>query len=199
MKKLTIAALLALTTMSVQANNFFVQADMGTSRINTKLGDVSSLELTNKNTASARLTLGYETDNRIYALDYTHFNKVKDSINENYVSAENEAKGFSVGLQGRYKTQFGRFEPYAGARAFYTKLDYSYSNVSTQTTLFSTQKFSVSESESIKSYGAGLMLGTNFHITNNIGLHLGAEYNFPFSSDEKISIFTVQGGIRFTF
>lgn len=206
MKKIAIATLFAFSSFTANAA-FFAELGAGSSKITTKLGENNPLSekvtVTNKNVFSSRLTVGIEENQRSWALDYTHFGKVKDRVERRFVKADTEAKGYSIGLQSRLNGNFGRFSPYVGLRAFYTKLDYRYSNVNIETPVanYIGTKAVKLENETFDSYGAGIMLGTEFKLTETLGINVGAEYNLPLntSDDATISNLSVHGGLRLTF
>lgn len=213
MNKLLITSAIAYSMVSANASPLFIQVDGGSTKIKSILGSDTpgiskpKFTLTDKNTATARLTIGITEDNRTVALDYTHFNKVKDRLSNSHISAETEAKGFSVGLQGRLQHDIGRFSPYIGLRAFYTKLDYNYKDVVLNpllnTLLSQNDKRTFGKNESLSSYGVGIMLGVNLRVTNHLSLHTGAEYNYPLNiynhNGDEIQQMSFNAGLRVNF
>ncbi len=182
MKKLLIATLLAGTALSAQAENFYVQGDLGYSIVDSEINNTNAVE---DKVFTQRIGVGYDLGNVRFALDYTNFNKAKDNEKPAPDYSDGSLKIKSVGVSAIYDFhKFTTFVPYIGVRASYNH---------TNTTL-RTPSYHYVKKENRP--GLGVLAGVQRKLTNRLDLNLGAEYN---RIGNDVYNLGASAGLRFNF
>lgn len=192
MKKLLIATVLAGFSLSLQAEGWYAQGDLGYSNIAT----TDSIVELSDSSFSQRLSVGYDFGQFRIAGDYTNFGKVKttDSYGDYYDEVSLKLK--SIGITGFYQFDMNSsFKPYVGLR-----VGYNNAKVTETTGYNCSGNYCFSqrddESYSVNRVGLGIIGGIQYKIKNNLSLNLNAEYNRIAADVYQAGIHT---GIRFDF
>lgn len=192
MKKLVIAALLSTFAATSFANQddkgFYVQGDLGFSKIEIEYLD-SGFDVIDDSSFTQRLSGGYDFGRFRVALDYTNYGSYSRNVSDGYRSASLKAKITSLGLTGFYDFKsVGNFGPYVGVRLSSNQFKlsgYAYGG-----------GYSNSGAASERVGGIGILAGTQYKLTQNVSLNLGAEFN---RLSEETRQFGINAGIRYSF
>ena len=204
-KSLLALAIGALAVASTANANWYVQGDLGYSKIKAS-GDSDF----NKNKFTPSVAVGYKLGNTRFALDYTYYGKFTES-SEGMVETGNAA-GNHIVLKGTDRDElkinsFGfsaiydidlnsEFVPYVGARLSYNtfKLDNNFYATNGAT--------SYRESNSAKEhkFGYGVLAGVSYNFAPNWAVNGGVEYNRLGKFDDvKVNQYGAKVGIRYEF
>lgn len=164
MKKLLITATLASFALTAQAENLYVQGDLGYSAVDAEIYNNNIVE---DKVFTQRISIGYDFDSAIrIAADYTNFDKAKDSPSEIGIS-DSSVKIKSIGVSAIYDFhRFTDFVPYLGVRASHNRI-----------------KTNVAFLNGARAYrnagrqGLGVLAGVQRNLNERVALNIGAEYN----------------------
>lgn len=192
MKKLLIATVLAGFTVSAQAEGWYVQGDLGHSKVEVEYMS-TGFNIIDDFAFTQRISAGYDWGNWRAAIDYTNVGKLGRSVSNEYASAKVSAKITSLGISTFYNFYTGKqFTPYIGGRLSYNELK---ATVSINGRYSATGKGKVKGSVS----GVGLLGGVQYEIHKNIDLNLGIEYNRPLRLSEETHQVGANIGLRYNF
>lgn len=186
-----VTALLVAFSGTAFAQNWYVQGDVGASKLEAK----EKGEKYKDNATAFRIGAGKDSGNIRYAVDYTYFGKLQN--NETYDTDTHNAEllAHSVGVSAIYdfdtKTAF---TPYVGARTAVNVLKFEV----TETSPSSSENFSETKTQ----LGVGALAGVQYNFTPAMALNAGVEYNYLGkigNSDAKINQYGVNVGFRYNF
>ncbi|THA10517.1 opacity family porin [Rodentibacter pneumotropicus] len=174
MKKLLISTLLVSASLSAQAGNFYIQGDLGVSRIEASPDDEDySIGST---VFDQRLSFGYDFKNQFrLAIDYHNFNKAE--LDEHRVKIK------SLGITGFYDFEISNkdFIPYVGVRIAHNKAKI--------TEEYCGYSHCYSNSYSSSSGGVGIIGGIQYKLSSNLNANVAIELN-------RLASDVAQGGIK---
>ena len=187
-KTLLTLALGAFAMASTASANWYVQGDLGYSKTevdaNVKLKD-SGFE--------PRLSVGYKLQDFRLALDYTHYQDVKESYYINGVRGNAKTRIRGVGFSAIYDIPVqSALKPYVGARLAvnHLKLNDNYNN----------HGIIGHNSYEETSVGFGAVLGATYPLAPNLKLNVGAEYNRLGKVDSTdVNNYGAKVGLRYEF
>ncbi|MDH2997525.1 hypothetical protein A1D22_07295 [Pasteurellaceae bacterium LFhippo2] len=185
LSKLLIVTALSSFALSAQAEGWYVQGDLGYSRI----AEVD-YDIVKDNVLSQRVSVGYDFANKFrVAADYTNFGTAKTTY-ENLVDVSLKIK--SLGLTGFYDFNINsKFTPYVGVRLAYNKADIKASTTNTYS-----RYYTLSDSASESRLGIGALAGVQYDLAPNLKINAGVEYN-RIAAD--VAQAGVKVGIRYNF
>ncbi|WP_386697484.1 opacity family porin [Lonepinella sp. MS14436] len=191
MKKLALAIMigsLAVAT-SASASNWYVQGDLGYSKLKTD--DLS------KSRFSPSFAVGYKLNDWRFALDYSHYGKLEDTHVEQSYSQRFSAKGQGLGFSAIYDIKINSdLKPYVGARLSVNKAKIDKYEVATNQGITTAK----SSSESDYATGIGAVAGVQYSFTPKWALNGGVEYNYLGKFDDtKVKQYGAKVGIRYNF
>ncbi|STZ76688.1 opacity family porin [Bergeriella denitrificans] len=189
MKKLLLTAVLAGLSGAAAANGWYVQGDVGASRLEAK-NDTGKVKDTKP---TGRVSVGKDFGAARVAADYTYMGKVKNSESGDNFSHNAEVSAHSVGVSGIYDFHnASALTPYVGARVGLNRLD-----IDTRTVVGNS---SASASEDKTQIGIGALAGAQYQLTNNLAANAGIEYNYLGKvADAKVHQYGVNAGLRYNF
>ncbi|QEY24411.1 opacity family porin [Neisseria animalis] len=192
MKKLLLTAVLTGLSGVAAANGWYVQGDVGASKLQAKEegGKIKDTK------PYGRVSVGKDLGNFRYAFDYTYFGTLKNTDNygtDGYHKAKLNAH--SAGISGFYDFHNTTpLTPYVGLRASlnYLSLD---TNGETDTVQYS-------HSHDKTQVGIGGLVGAQYQFTDKLAANAGLEYNYLGKVgpvDTKISQYGANVGLRYNF
>lgn len=204
-KSLLALAIGALAVASTANANWYVQGDLGYSKIKTS-GDVDL----SKSKFTPSLAVGYKLGNTRFALDYTYYGK--SSVSELGSYDGPDANGGHIRLTGAEKSElkvnsFGfsaiydidlnsPIVPYVGARLSYNTFKYDSHFYASN----GTDSYTESNSSKDHKFGYGVLAGVSYNFTPNWAINGGIEYNRLGKFDDvKINQYGAKVGIRYEF
>ncbi|OOF39695.1 hypothetical protein BKK49_07565 [Rodentibacter rarus] len=205
-KSLLALAIGALAVVSTANANWYVQGDLGYSKIKSS-GDDTNFS---KNKFTPSLTVGYKLSNTRFALDYTYYGKSSHSELSSYDGADltgahihltgpekSELKLNSFGFSAIYDIDLNSpIVPYIGARLSYNTFKFDRHFYATNGT------DSYSESNSLKEhkFGYGVLAGVSYNFAPNWAVNGGIEYNrLGKFNDVKVNQYGAKVGLRYEF
>lgn len=201
---IAIGALAVVSTASANSN-FYVQGDLGYSKI--KLKDDYSFS---KNKFTPSIAVGYDFGDWRLAADYSYFGKIHDSYtnstavnatNYDIVKGNGEYKVHSLGFSAIYDINLNSaFEPYVGARIALNRhsINDSWTQVSAQGGSIMTIKGSETEKET--KFGYGVLAGVQYKLTSNLAINGGIEWNrLGKFDDTTVNQYGAKVGLRYDF
>lgn len=188
MKKLLIAAAISACALSAQAEGWYVQGDLGYSKVEIEYMD-TGFDVIDDSTFTQRISGGYDWGNWRAAIDYTNFGKLSRGATDGYTTANLDVKIKSLGITGFYDFDMGNaFKPYVGLR-----LSSNHFKLSANATQGS---YSLSDSYTDRVAGIGVLAGVNYKLTEKLDLNLGAEYNRLSAETNQVG---ANVGLRYNF
>ncbi|PJG84378.1 opacity family porin [Conservatibacter flavescens] len=178
----------ALAMASTASANWYVQGDLGYSKAevdaNAKIKD-SGFE--------PRVSVGYKLQDFRLAVDYTHYQDVKDSYQNGSVVGNAKTTVRGVGLSAIYDIPVqSDLKPYVGGRLAVNQLKLSDRYVHDRTYGEADYKET--------SVGVGALVGATYPLTPNVKLNVGAEYNrLGKVDDASVNNYGVKVGLRYDF
>lgn len=179
MNKLTIASLFLLFTLPevTQAHNWYVQGDIGQSKIKSVGINKGIL---NDQVTDLRLSLGHKFGNFRAALDYTRYGKASTSLEDgDTVTLKTNSLGFSYIYDFQYSP---KLNPFLGIRLSYNKYTASLPRYI--------------ELENNSTAGIGVLGGIQYKLSKQLSLNTNLEYN---RMSVDIGQFGAKVGLRFDF
>ena len=205
-KSLLALAIGALAVASTANANWYVQGDLGYSKIKTS-GDDSDF---NKSKFTPSLAVGYKLGNTRFALDYTYYGKSSSSelgtydgpdASGNHISLtgvdRSELKINSFGLSAIYDIDLDLpVVPYVGARLSYNTFKYDSNFYASN----GTNSYRESDSQKDHKFGYGVLAGVSYNFAPNWAVNGGVEYNRLGKFDDvKVNQYGAKVGIRYEF
>ncbi|HBO37630.1 MAG TPA: porin [Pasteurellaceae bacterium] len=196
MKKTLLAvAIGALAITSTASANWYVQGDLGYSKI--KASGMDDLDFKD-NVFDQRISAGYDFGNIRLALDYSHIGKAKDSYTvyrgmaweaSGSTSVETNAFGVSAFYDFDLKSAL---TPYIGIRLSENRLKFEDN--------WADNSGSFNYSESKTKFGYGVLAGVQYNLADNLLLNAGIEYNHLGKiEDVKVHQYSAKVGLRYSF
>lgn len=180
-----VTALLVAFSGTAFAQNWYVQGDVGASKLEEKS---TGITIKDDNTAF-RASVGKDFGKLRYAVDYTHFGKVED----NTTTYNSETKVQSLGLSALYDFDLKTaFTPYVGARVGLNRVEMDFANTSG----------SYTANESKTQFGIGALAGVQYSLTPALALNANVEYNYLGKLDlfdTEVNQYGVNVGLRYNF
>lgn len=211
MKKLLLVAALAGLSTAASANplvnnGYYVQGDVGYSKLNFKFDD----EKIKDDDVGYTVAVGKDTGMVRYALDYTNFGKIKGSgtdvteLPNGAVKKEvywGELKAHSLGLSAIYDFEtVSGFTPYVGGRLGVNQVKVEDSEVVTTTAPLSITQETYYDSEKKTKVGFGVLAGAQYAINPQLAVDAGLEYNYLGKFEEaKVHQYGAKVGLRYNF
>lgn len=211
MKKLILATVLAGLSTAAAANvlvnnGYYVQGDVGYSKLNFKFDD----EKIKDDDVSYTVAVGKDTGMVRYALDYTNFGKIKGSgtdvteLPNGAVKKEvywGEIKAHSLGLSAIYDFEtVSGFTPYVGGRLGINQVKVEDSEVVTTTAPLGITQETYYDSEKKTKVGFGVLAGAQYAINPQLAVDAGVEYNHLGKFEEtKVHQYGAKVGLRYNF
>ncbi|OOF69452.1 opacity family porin [Rodentibacter caecimuris] len=191
MKKSLLA--LAIGTLAVASSasaNWYVQGDLGYSKVKSSLGDLGDFS---KSKFTPSLAVGYKHGDWRFALDYTNYGKIEESYADQYEVSTEKLKIYGLGLSAIYDIDVNSaFKPYVGVRLSQNFFDVKYDSFT------ATERQHISEKEN--KFGYGVLAGVSYNFTPNWAVNGGIEYNRLGKFDNvKINQYGAKVGIRYEF
>lgn len=187
-----VTALLVAFSGTAFAQNWYVQGDVGASKLEAK----ENGEKFKDNATAFRIGAGKDFGNIRYAVDYTYFGKLQNNETSGTDTYNAEALAHSVGFSAIYdfdtKTAF---TPYVGARAGLNVLKFEATGTSSGAVV-------VSAEETKTQLGLGALAGVQYNFTPAMALNAGVEYNYlgkVSDADTKVNQYGVNVGLRYNF
>lgn len=171
----------------------YIQGEVGTSRLVLK----ADKEDYKDTVTNARISVGKSFGNARYALDYTHFGKVKGSASDTYSSAQSDLTAQGIGISAIYDAHNQTaLTPYVGIRAGLNRLS---GNINSRT-----NNSSYSYSETSTQLGIGVLAGVQYQVNDRLALNVGTEYNYLGKLDGdkyplKVHQYGALAGLRYNF
>ncbi|OBX00161.1 opacity family porin [Gallibacterium genomosp. 1] len=202
MKKLLVVALGALALASTAQAEWYVQGNLGYSKIKTSGLEDGNL---NKSKATPSVAIGYKLGDIRLALDYSHYGNINDHYRlydaNGYTEGKNEFKIHGVGFSALYDIDLqSNIKPYVGVRVASNKVKSSSSSVYKQNNGGTYNQVEKDASESSTKFGYGALVGASYDLMPNLALDVAAEYNILGKFDDvKVKQYGVKAGLRYTF
>lgn len=199
MKKLLAVALGALVVSATANANWYVQGDLGYSKLKVSASDSEASH--KKSVFEPRLSVGYKINELRFALDYTHYGKVKyaydNSASEEKTVGKGEYKVNGIGFSTFYDFNVDfPVKPYVGVRLALNKIKWN-DNAVDKSEDAATY---TSESASSTSLGYGVLAGASYEVAPQLSLTGGVEYNrLGKVDDAKVNQYGVKVGLRYEF
>ncbi|MFZ7155720.1 opacity family porin [Avibacterium avium] len=196
MKKLLAVALGALAISATANANWYVQGDLGYSKL--KADELS------KSRFEPRFSVGYKINELRFALDYSHYGSFTDSYstdnNSNSTTvAKDTYKAYGFGFSTFYDFDFNSpIKPYVGVRLSLNKLKFD--SVAVTTNTLNSNIESHTDSDSATTLGYGVLAGASYEVAPQLSLTGGVEYNRLGKVDDgKVNQYGVKVGLRYEF
>ncbi|QLB12556.1 opacity protein-like surface antigen [Bisgaardia hudsonensis] len=180
MRKSLLAVLVGAFTLSTASANFYVQGDLGLSKI--KFTSYSGMT---KTKIIPSLAVGYKFADWRLAIDYSHYGRFSDKVGNESLSS----KIYSLGFSALYDFNVNYdVKPYVGVRIASNSFDINNSSPG----------FLNDRKETKLGYGA--IVGGSYNFSPNWDLNAGLEYNRLGSfADTKINQYGAKVGVRYEF
>ncbi|QIM68522.1 MULTISPECIES: opacity family porin [Basfia] len=196
MKKTTLAVAIGILAISSTASaNWYVQGDVGYSKI--KASGMDDLDFKD-NVFDQRISAGYDFGDIRLAVDYSHIGKAKDHYTlfrgEQWeTSGSTSVETNSFGISAIYDFNLNTsLMPYVGVRLSENSLKFE--------DHWRDNSASESYSETKTKFGYGALAGVQYHLTDNLLLNVGVEYNRLGKVEEvKIHQYSAKAGLRYNF
>ncbi|SNV42866.1 opacity family porin [Pasteurella dagmatis] len=206
MKKSLLVLAMGTLFAATASANFYVQGDLGTSKVKWS-GDGES---SSKTGFSPSLSVGYKLTDFRLALDYTKYADVKYSyVDEEdlanvFVSASGKFKTESLGLSAIYDIDLNsNLTPYVGARIAVNRFSLKESGTERHVTPNMQGKDKIvktNESYKETKVGYGILAGVSYKFTDSLAANAGLEYNHLGSFDGvKARQYGAKVGLRYEF
>ncbi|MEH8131193.1 opacity family porin [Gallibacterium anatis] len=202
MKKLLVVALGALALASTAQAEWYVQGNLGYSKIKTSGLEDGEL---NKSKVTPSVAVGYKLGDIRLAVDYTYYGNVDDHRRlydeDGYTESKDELKIRGVGVSALYDIDLqSNIKPYVGVRVASNKVKSSSSSVYKQNNGRTYNQVEKDASESSTKFGYGALVGASYDLMPNLALDVAAEYNILGKFDDvKVKQYGVKAGLRYTF
>lgn len=175
------------TVIGMTAHAAYVQGNVGLSTYD--VGGIGNAinDLDKEGKPAFRIAVGDESKARSfrYAVDYTHFGTLEETIGS--TTAEFATQGLGVSVASDLAT-YDKFTPYGGLRLGLNSLEFSAEN--------GTERVKTDK----KTAGVGATVGVQYALNPQIALDVNAEYNHLGRIDgAKIIQYGVNTGVRFNF
>ncbi|OOF58749.1 opacity family porin [Rodentibacter myodis] len=193
-KSLLALAIGALAVASTANAGWYVQGDLGYSKVKSSGGDIGDF---NKSKFTPSLAVGYKYGNWRFALDYTNYGKIEESYaDQNEVSTE-KLKTYGLGLSAIYDIELNSpFKPYVGVRLSQNFFDDKYDSSTMENGAIVREHISEKENK----FGYGVLAGVSYNFSPNWAVNGGIEYNRLGKFDDvKINQYGAKVGIRYEF
>ncbi|MDO5054949.1 MAG: opacity family porin [Pasteurella oralis] len=191
MKKSLLVLALGTLFAATASANFYVQGDLGSTKIKAKGGEDGKFS---KNVFEPRLSVGYKFSDFRLALDYSHYNKIKETFVDADEVTKTDFKIRGLGLSAIYDfTLNAPVTPFVGARL-------SLNHFSTKDYTVYTSGSKETEKANETRVGFGVLAGADYKLTPNLALVGTVEYNrLGRSEDVKIDAYGAKVGLRYDF
>lgn len=192
-----LAALLSASVANVMAEDtFYVQGDLGVVHFGYDNKDFKVKNIGRdlkkaykESTPAPRVSMGFDSGDVRLAADYTMYQGVKESFNEQGVKVDARAKAHGLGVSLIYDIPVGTVvQPYVGARLSVNQVK------ADATAEVNGQKYNFKAKGT--GLGVGVLAGVDYHINQDLTLDLGYRYN-RLSSDA--STHEASLGLRYYF
>lgn len=199
MKKLLVVALGALALASTAQAEWYVQGNLGYSKIKTS-GLEDGGKISDK-TFTPSVAVGYKMADWRVAVDYTDYGKAKDSYHyveeDGYESGKVDLKARGVGIAAIYDIDLNSaITPYVGARLALNKIKIT--DHITEKKRDSIENTIERDTSTKLSYGA--LLGASYDLMPNLAADAAVEYNILGKEDGvTVKQYGVKAGLRYTF
>ena len=201
-KSLLVASLAAFTVANTAQANWYVQGSFGSTHIKSGVTDEGRFK---KTVFEPRLSIGYKLADFRVALDYSHYNTVKERyIDENSEVTDTTIKIRALGLSAFYDFDINTsITPFIGARVALNRVsskDVSSIEIPIVPNSAQTQRLTNIDSSSETLLGFGAEIGLNYAVTENFILLGAVEYNYlGKSGDVKVNSYGAKLGLRYNF
>ncbi|MFC1055872.1 opacity family porin [Pasteurella multocida] len=203
MKKSVFILALGTLCAATASANFYVQGDLGTSKIKWSFEDGK----VNKSGFSPSLAVGYKfTDFRL-ALDYTRYSAIKygydneEEFNNVFVSANGKVRTDAFGLSAIYDINLNSpLTPYVGARIAANRVSLKENGTERRVEGSNSTIIKTSEDTRKTKMGYGVLAGVSYKLTDSFVANAGVEYNYLGKFDEvKLRQYGAKLGLRYEF
>ncbi|HDR1024686.1 TPA: outer membrane beta-barrel protein [Pasteurella multocida] len=203
MKKSVFVLALGTLCAATASANFYVQGDLGTSKIKWSFEDGK----VNKSGFSPSLAVGYKfTDFRL-ALDYTRYSAIKygydneEEFNNVFVSANGKVRTDAFGLSAIYDINLNSpLTPYVGARIAANRVSLKENGTERRVEGSNSTIIKTSEDTRKTKMGYGVLAGVSYKLTDSFVANAGVEYNYLGKFDEvKLRQYGAKLGLRYEF
>lgn len=203
MKKSVFVLALGTLCAATASANFYVQGDLGTSKIKWSFEDGK----VNKSGFSPSLAVGYKfTDFRL-ALDYTRYSAIKygydneEEFNNVFVSANGKVRTDAFGLSVIYDINLNSpLTPYVGARIAANRVSLKENGTERRVEGSNSTIIKTSEDTRKTKMGYGVLAGVSYKLTDSFVANAGVEYNYLGKFDEvKLRQYGAKLGLRYEF
>ncbi|OOF66235.1 opacity family porin [Rodentibacter sp. Ppn85] len=193
-KSLLALAIGTLVVASSASANWYVQGDLGYSKVKSSLGDLGDFS---KSKFTPSLAVGYKHGDWRFALDYTNYGKIEESYANRYEVSTEKLKIYGLGLSAIYDIDVNSaFKPYVGVRLSQNFFDAKHDSSSTMNGVTTRENISNKENK----FGYGVLAGVSYNFTPNWAVNGGIEYNRLGKFDDvKINQYGAKVGIRYEF
>ncbi|OOF83285.1 hypothetical protein BKG93_10305 [Rodentibacter ratti] len=193
-KSLLVLAIGALAVVSSANANWYVQGDLGYSKVKLSGGEAGSF---NKSKFTPSLAVGYKHGDWRFALDYTNYGKIEESYVAHNEAIKEKLKIYGLGFSAIYDIELdSAFKPYIGVRLSQNFFDSKINSFST----YNGVTFREHSSEKENKFGYGVLAGVSYNLTPNWVVNGGIEYNrLGKSGTAKVNQYGAKVGIRYEF
>lgn len=194
-KSLLALAIGALAVATTASANWYVQGDLGYSKVKSSGSDIGDL---NKSKFTPSIAVGYKAGDWRFALDYTHYGKLEESYSDEFEVSNESLKIYGLGLSAIYDIEINSIvKPYVGLRLSQNFFDSKYNGIGVGPNGQATRTY---ESEKENKFGYGAVAGVSYNFTPNWVLNGGVEYNRLGKFDNvKVNQYGAKVGIRYEF
>ena len=206
MKKLLVVALGTLVLASTAQAEWYVQGNLGYSKIKTSGLEDGEL---NKSKVTPSVAVGYKLGDIRLAVDYTYYGNVDDHRRlydeDGYTESKDELKIRGVGVSALYDIDLqSNIKPYVGVRLSSNKIKMKSSDTGVYKrndgTIFNALEKEKDVTETSTKFGYGALVGASYDLMPNLALDVAAEYNILGKFDDvKVKQYGVKAGLRYTF
>lgn len=196
-KSLLALAIGALAVASTANANWYVQGDLGYSKVKSSGGDLGDF---NKGKFTPSLAVGYRLGDWRLALDYTHYGKIEESYADDWEVSTESLKIYGLGFSAIYDIDLGNelLKPYVGLRLSQNFFDSKNEAMVRSSSGQGYMRESISEKEN--KFGYGVLAGVSYNFAPNWAVNGGVEYNrLGKFEDVKVNQYGAKVGIRYEF
>ncbi|STO71011.1 opacity protein [Canicola haemoglobinophilus] len=190
-----VAALAALTLSSVANANWYVQGDLGYSKLKTHFQEGDSIS---KSQLAPSISVGYKFNNFRLGIDYSHYGKINHNNTQSDIVEKFNLKINSFGISTFYDFDLNSdFAAFVGARLSMNKIKWNYNMVdSSDPSSIDTE----SVSDTRTKLGYGVVTGVSYKLSNNLFAQAAVEYQQLVKIEgDKINQYGAKIGLRYEF
>lgn len=194
-KSLLVAALAAFTVANAAQANWYVQGDLGYSKLKTHFQKWDSLS---KSQLVPSISVGYKFNNFRLGLDYSHYGKINHSNTQSDIAEKFNLRINSFGVSTFYDFDLNSdFAAFVGVRLSMNKIKWNYNMVdSSDPSSIDTE--SVSDTRTKLGYGA--VTGVSYKLSKNLFAQAAIEYQQLVKIEgDKVNQYGAKIGLRYEF